>query len=77
MQMQQTLEIRFLNFEKNDGELMFNRMKDLDLPVELIVWEGALHAAQTLSKQSAGVNAVPEVTKMIDNYFADLKEMLQ
>ena len=56
---------------------MYNRMKDLDLPVKLIVWDGALHAAQTLSKQSAGVNAVPEVTKMIDNYFADLKEMLQ
>ena len=37
---------------------MYNRMKDLDLPVELIVWEGALHAAHTLSKQSARVNAV-------------------
>ena len=56
---------------------MYKRMKDLNLPVELIVWEGALHAAQTLSKQSAGVNAVPEVTKMIDDYFADLKKMLQ
>ena len=56
---------------------MYERMKDWDLPVELIVWEGALHGAQVLSQQSAGVNAVPEVTTMIDNYFADLRKMLQ
>ena len=56
---------------------MYELMKHWDLPVELIVWEGAVHGQQVLSQQSAGANAVPEATRMIDNYFTDLRRMLQ
>ena len=56
---------------------MYERLKDWDMPVELIVWEGAIHGEQVLSQQAVGSNIVPEATRMVENYFKDLRKMMQ
>ena len=56
-------------------------MKDLDMDVKLVEWESALHAQQALSAQwlptGDSFDAVPIATKQVENYFADLKTLLE